>query len=30
MRPDGLESRPIDVPSADIAGIARDGKLALS
>jgi len=29
MRPDGLESREIDVPSADIAGISRDGKLAL-
>ena len=28
-RTDGFESRPIDVPSADIAGISRDGQLAL-
>ena len=29
MRTDGLESRPIDVPSADIAGISQDNTLAL-
>ncbi|HEX4826229.1 MAG TPA: protein kinase [Candidatus Polarisedimenticolaceae bacterium] len=29
MRADGLESRPIDLPSADIAGISRDSKMAL-
>jgi Tol biopolymer transport system component len=28
-RTDGFESRPIDVPSADIAGISKDGQLAL-
>src|SRR5262249_42409921 len=29
MRTDGIESRPIDLPSADIAGISRDSKMAL-
>jgi dipeptidyl aminopeptidase/acylaminoacyl peptidase len=28
-RTDGNESRPIDVPSADIAGISKDGQMAL-
>jgi Tol biopolymer transport system component len=28
-RIDGFESRPIDVPSADIAGMSRDGQMAL-
>ncbi len=29
MRADGLEGRPIDVPSADIAGISRNSQMAL-
>jgi len=28
-RTDGFESRPIDLPSADIAGLSKDGQLAL-
>src|SRR5581483_5338856 len=28
-RTDGNESRPIDLPSADVAGIARNGEMAL-
>ncbi len=28
-RIDGFESRPIDVPSADIAGMSKDGQMAL-
>jgi len=28
-RTDGFESRPIDLPSADIAGMSKDGQLAL-
>jgi hypothetical protein len=28
-RIDGFESRPIDVPSADVAGMSRDGQMAL-
>jgi hypothetical protein len=29
MRADGVESRPLDVPGADVAGISRDSRLAL-
>jgi Tol biopolymer transport system component len=29
MRTDGFDARPIDVPSADIAGISRDSRMAL-